>query len=200
MSEVHPVAPVGEEHQPHSPYMTVFYTLLNLTLMEYWYAYFHGTSALPFYMLVTAGLLSVVTYLGSKAAGIKIGMRWLYVALIPAVLLSLIHVPLLLGLLILAITKANLVGLFFMHLKYEGNWVYMMLIPAAFLAMVLIIGLTPDIAGQKEVPGLSLELMDTETSALASPSPSRQVASAPAPANSLRANREGSSRRQSPPG
>ncbi|GAC1334219.1 MAG: hypothetical protein NVSMB14_01270 [Isosphaeraceae bacterium] len=159
----HAVTPVDEQPLPHSPYMTVFYTLLNLTLMEYWYAYFHTSSALPFYMLVTAGLLSVVTYFGSKIAGIKIHMQWLYVALIPALLLSLIHVPLILGLLILAVTKASLVGLYFMHLKFEGNWVYMMLVPAAFLATVLMVGLYPDIAGEKESPGLTNEPADLDT-------------------------------------
>lgn len=179
-SPAHAVPAVGEEHVPHSPYMTVFYTLLNLTLMEYWYAYFHTSSSLPFYMLVTAALLSVVTYFGSKAAGIRIHLRWLYVALIPALLLSLVHVPLIVGLLILAVTKASLVGLYFMHLKYEGNWVYMMLVPAAFLATVLMIGLYPDIAGgDKETPGLSDEPAEIETGMLDPEVPSMRILAQP---------------------
>jgi cytochrome c oxidase subunit 4 len=53
---------------------------------------------------------------------------------------------LVLGLLTLAAIKAVLVGLYFMHLRYEGKWVYLILLPAAFLAVVLVTGLIPDIA------------------------------------------------------
>jgi cytochrome c oxidase subunit 4 len=51
---------------------------------------------------------------------------------------------LVLGLMTWAVIKAGLVGLYFMHLKYEGKWVYMLLIPAAFLATVLVFGMLPD--------------------------------------------------------
>ena len=37
---------------------------------------------------------------------------------------------LLLGLLVLAVIKAGLVGWYFMHLKFEGNWVYLLIVPA----------------------------------------------------------------------
>jgi cytochrome c oxidase subunit 4 len=57
-------------------------------------------------------------------------------------------VALVLGLMIMACTKAALVGLYFMHLKFEGRWVYAFLIPAGILAMVLVGGLTPDVAMQ----------------------------------------------------
>jgi cytochrome c oxidase subunit 4 len=50
------------------------------------------------------------------------------------------------GLMTLASVKAGLVGIFFMHLKFEGRWVYYMLVPAAFLATVLMCGLYPDMA------------------------------------------------------
>ncbi len=50
------------------------------------------------------------------------------------------------GLMVLAVTKAFLVGWFFMHLKFEGRWVYMMLVPACFLAIVVVTGLAPDMA------------------------------------------------------
>ena len=53
---------------------------------------------------------------------------------------------LLAGLMALAITKAFLVGWFFMHLKFEGRWIYMMLVPVCFLALVVVLGLTPDVA------------------------------------------------------
>jgi cytochrome c oxidase subunit 4 len=50
------------------------------------------------------------------------------------------------GLMVLALTKATLVGMFFMHLKFEGPWVYAFLAPAAFLAVTLVLMLVPDIA------------------------------------------------------
>jgi cytochrome c oxidase subunit 4 len=55
---------------------------------------------------------------------------------------------LVLGLMILAIIKASLVGWYFMHLKFEGRWVYGMLIPASILAMILTFALVPDLAMQ----------------------------------------------------
>src|SRR3954469_24303192 len=55
---------------------------------------------------------------------------------------------LVLGLMAMAIFKATLVGLYFMHLKFEGKWVYAMLIPAGILAMVLTCALAPDVAMQ----------------------------------------------------
>jgi cytochrome c oxidase subunit IV len=50
------------------------------------------------------------------------------------------------GLMVLALTKAFLVGWFFMHLKFEGRWIYMMLVPVCFLAVVVVTGLAPDMA------------------------------------------------------
>src|SRR5262245_2837206 len=57
---------------------------------------------------------------------------------------------LVLGLMALALTKASLVGLYFMHLKFEGRWVYLMLVPACLLAMGLILALVPDIGTRPE--------------------------------------------------
>ena len=42
-------------------------------------------------------------------------------------------------------TKALLVILFFMHVKYEANWKYVLTIPAAFMSIFLILALVPDI-------------------------------------------------------
>ncbi len=53
---------------------------------------------------------------------------------------------LLLGLLVLALVKAGLVGWFFMHLKFEGMWVYGLIIPACVLAAILVFALMPDVA------------------------------------------------------
>lgn len=48
------------------------------------------------------------------------------------------------GLVGLAAVKAALVGLFFMHLVFEGRWKYMILLPITFLVAVLVVGLYPD--------------------------------------------------------
>jgi cytochrome c oxidase subunit 4 len=60
-------------------------------------------------------------------------------------------VVLVLGLMTWAIIKAALVGLYFMHLKYEGRWVFAMLIPSGLLGVVLVCALMPDIAMQPVV-------------------------------------------------
>ena len=68
------------------------------------------------------------------------------------------HIALLiLGLMSLAIIKAALVGMYFMHLKWEGKWVYLMLVPAGILVMVFITALTPDIALQPGAPPTSVD-------------------------------------------
>lgn len=48
--------------------------------------------------------------------------------------------------LLIATVKATLVGMFFMHLKFEGKWKYVMLVPTCILAIVMICALLPDIA------------------------------------------------------
>lgn len=57
---------------------------------------------------------------------------------------------LVLGLMALAFTKAALVGLYFMHLKFEGRWVYALIVPACMLALGLIMALMPDIGMRPE--------------------------------------------------
>ena len=47
---------------------------------------------------------------------------------------------------VLAITKAFLVGWYFMHLKFEGRWVYLLLVPACLMAIIVVTGLAPDMA------------------------------------------------------
>lgn len=57
------------------------------------------------------------------------------------------HFPaLVIGLVTLAVTKAVLVALYFMHLKFEGRWVYLLLVPAGVLATALVAALVPDIS------------------------------------------------------
>jgi cytochrome c oxidase subunit 4 len=57
---------------------------------------------------------------------------------------------LVLGLMALALTKAALVGLYFMHLKFEGRWVYAFLVPAGVLAVGMVLALMPDIGMRPE--------------------------------------------------
>src|SRR4051794_31228778 len=42
-------------------------------------------------------------------------------------------------------TKAMLVVLFFMHVKYEANWKYVLTLPCAFMSIFLILALVPDV-------------------------------------------------------
>lgn len=42
-------------------------------------------------------------------------------------------------------TKALLVMLFFMHLKWEADWKYVLTIPASFMSVFLVLALIPDI-------------------------------------------------------
>ncbi len=85
-------------------------------------------------------------------------------------------IPLLIvGLVAMALYKATLVALHFMHLKFEGKWVYGMLIPTAFLMVVFMVGLTPDVAlhddglqleqGDEDLPVASGTLSPNQTSA-----------------------------------
>ena len=53
---------------------------------------------------------------------------------------------LVIGLMAMALFKASLVGLYFMHVKMEGKWVYAMIIPACVLAILVLVALIPDIA------------------------------------------------------
>jgi cytochrome c oxidase subunit 4 len=55
-------------------------------------------------------------------------------------------VPLVLGLLSVALVKAGLVGWYFMHLKFERKWVYILIIPACVMAIFLTLALCPDMA------------------------------------------------------
>jgi cytochrome c oxidase subunit IV len=57
---------------------------------------------------------------------------------------------LLLGLLLLAVVKAGMVGWYFMHLKFEGNWVYIAIVPAMILATIIVLALSPDMVLKPE--------------------------------------------------
>ena len=66
-------------------------------------------------------------------------MEYAYARFLPLPFLYLV-----LGLMTMAIIKATLVGMYFMHLKFEGRWIYMILVPVGFLAVVVVVGLMPD--------------------------------------------------------
>ena len=50
---------------------------------------------------------------------------------------------LVIGLVILALIKAGMVGWYFMHLKFERNWVYLLIVPACILAIFLTLSAYP---------------------------------------------------------
>ncbi len=88
---------------------------------------------------------------------------------------------LILGLLLLAMVKAGMVGWYFMHLKFEGNWVYIMIVPAMVLATILTLALCPDVVLKPipdENPG-----EDTEASYVI---PAADRAATPLAAHSIR--------------
>lgn len=102
MSDSHAPHTAAHEH-PHVNYMKIFWTLLFLTVAEYFYA-----------MLTQDNFVLLV-----------------------------------LGLMTLALVKASLVGLYFMHVKFEGKWVYATIVPACILAVLLVMALVPDIGRDK---------------------------------------------------
>lgn len=137
--------------ETHAPYLTLFFVLLNYTAMEYVYAKFHTWSLLPVLLIGTAGLLTILTAVVASVYKLHFNRNWVYLTMVPAVFLGVTPTPLIAGLMILAVTKATLVGMWFMHLKFEGNWIYLMLVPAGILATVLILGLLPDMTMQPTI-------------------------------------------------
>ena len=98
----------------------------NLTYDQQQHVESHAPYMRIFYALL---VLTVLEYLYAKA------MAGGYASLI-------------LGLLALAFVKAALVGLYFMHVKFEGKWVYGVIVPASILATIMILALMPDIGMQ----------------------------------------------------
>jgi hypothetical protein len=149
MAEPHRTYDQQQHVESHAPYGTVFFILLNFTALEYIYASFYETPvAKAIMMIVAAVVINIITTIAAAALHLHFNRKWVYLTMIPAVVLGSLQLGLVLGLMILAVTKATLVGMYFMHLKFEGNWVYYMLIPAAILATVFIVALYPDIGMQ----------------------------------------------------
>jgi cytochrome c oxidase subunit IV len=64
--------------------------------------------------------------------------------------------------LLIAATKASLVALFFMHLKFESKLIYMIFIVPLALCVLLVVALLPDIVMTKEgSDSTSLHLFNT---------------------------------------
>ena len=139
-----------QEHvESHAPYLTVFFILLNYTAMEYIFAKYHTAGkVLTIYLIGTALILTIFTAVVARMYKLRFNRKWVYLTMIPAVVLALLPIGLIPGLMALAITKAALVGIWFMHLKFEGTWVYYMLVPAGILAIIFITALYPDMAMQ----------------------------------------------------
>lgn len=55
-------------------------------------------------------------------------------------------------------SKAMLVILFFMHVKYEANWKYVLTIPASIMSVFLVLALVPDVGlrNQEAIGGRSV--------------------------------------------
>lgn len=87
-------------------------------------------------------------------------------------------VMLVLGLMSMAVIKATLVAIYFMHLKFEGRWVYFMLVPAGILATIFICLLYPDIGMTGSAPAEEVEGVDDLTAGIPWPvrSPERPPA------------------------
>ena len=135
--------------ESHAPYLTVFFILLNYTAMEYIFAKYHTAgSTLTVYLIGTALALTILTAVIATIYKLRFNRKWVYLTMIPAVVLALLPIGLIPGLMVLAVTKAALVGIWFMHLKFEGIWVYYMLVPAGILAIIFITALYPDMAMQ----------------------------------------------------
>lgn len=67
---------------------------------------------------------------------LELGCTWLPIGKLAVVLM----------LMVLAVTKAALVGAYFMHLKFEGRWKHVILVPPSLLAIILVFALMPDVS------------------------------------------------------
>ena len=89
----------------------------------------HGGTGL--YLAVTGALMvltlgSFLTYWEGFRETVPLQARWLFMMAV-------------------AVTKACLVMLFFMHLKWEANWKYVLTIPSIIMAIFLMAALVPDV-------------------------------------------------------
>ena len=72
-------------------------------------------------------------------------------------------------------TKALLVILFFMHVKYEANWKYVLTIPAAMMSLFLMLMLVPDVGMRLRHASQERQLYMAEPAKAAVPAESDNV-------------------------
>ena len=99
------------------------------------------------------------------------------------------------GLMAMAITKAALVGWYFMHLKFEGRWVYFMLVPAGVLAMIFILPAARALSATLRSPSAAAARMAKTNAAAATTSTPISVAWAPRARIAVNASWPGVSRK-----
>jgi cytochrome c oxidase subunit 4 len=87
-------------------------------------AHAHPNYMLVFWLLVILTGASFVTYFASGVIS---------------------DAAIILFVMLVAVCKASLVAMFFMHLKFEGPWKYVVLVPAGLLLALLVIALIPDV-------------------------------------------------------
>ena len=87
-------------------------------------------------------------------------------------------------------TKAMLVILFFMHVKYEANWKYVLTIPAAFMSVFLIMMLVPDVGLRGRRASEERRLYMAEPRPLAADAAERRASQRRAAGEELKANDE----------
>src|SRR5258708_6135400 len=88
------LSPQSHDDEHHAPYMTLFFVLLNFTAMEYIYARFHQASSLFFALMGVAVLLTIVTAFFTSMYNLHFNRRWVYLTMVPALLLSIFPIPL----------------------------------------------------------------------------------------------------------
>ena len=91
----------------------------------------HGHGSTGLYLSVTGALMvltlgSFLTYWPTFRETVPLQARWLFMMAI-------------------AVTKASLVMLFFMHLKWEANWKWILTVPASLMSLLLVLALVPDV-------------------------------------------------------
>ena len=76
-------------------------------------------------------------------------------------------------------TKAMLVILFFMHLKWEANWKWVLTVPASMMSLLLVLALVPDVG--RRMRGASRERL-THAAELSAPATAGKPGTALPPA------------------
>jgi cytochrome c oxidase subunit 4 len=85
-----------------------------------------GKYIVVFFLLCLLTLCSFLTYSDFWREHMPAGVGWAFMMAVSC-------------------TKALLVVLFFMHLKYEADWKYVLTIPASIMSLFLLFALVPDV-------------------------------------------------------